>query len=257
LSSIILDQRPSIKTANVIAEKRESPLMLHYKLCGVDYVPDIVGTSGSALAAGLISSGSRLLKVFCSVISAFMLHGSILFVCTLEHSYFSWCHTNVPNEVETSHLSKFHFGSWSSSCNTSFVYIPYGILYFDWPSGSVHFLDDMVICGLLVPPEVYIHEELKKDLQNSWSMKDTEKKGWQDFVFQRRKGETYDNPDICRWYCVWRNVEPDGPTFWSSNAIWIWMSLVGELTYYLGLQVKQMKDTIFISQSKEVWHGQH
>ena len=28
------------------------------------------------------------------------------------------------------------------------------------------------------------------------------------------------------------------------------MSLVGELTYFLGLQVKQMQDTIFISQSK-------
>ncbi|PNX59534.1 putative gag-pol polyprotein, partial [Trifolium pratense] len=28
------------------------------------------------------------------------------------------------------------------------------------------------------------------------------------------------------------------------------MSLVGELTYFLGLQVKQMEDTIFVSQSK-------
>src|SRR4030066_1891003 len=28
------------------------------------------------------------------------------------------------------------------------------------------------------------------------------------------------------------------------------MSLVGELTYFLGLQIKQMEDTIFISQSK-------
>ena len=30
------------------------------------------------------------------------------------------------------------------------------------------------------------------------------------------------------------------------------MSLIGELTYFLGLQVKQMEDTIFISQSKYV-----
>ena len=28
------------------------------------------------------------------------------------------------------------------------------------------------------------------------------------------------------------------------------MSMVGELTYFLGLQVKQMKEGIFISQSK-------
>jgi hypothetical protein len=89
LSSIILDQHPSIKTANVIAKKRESPLMFHYKLFGADYVPNIVGTFGSTLAAGLISSGGRFLKVFCSVIFEFMLHGSILFVCTLEHSCFS------------------------------------------------------------------------------------------------------------------------------------------------------------------------
>jgi hypothetical protein len=108
---IILDQHPSIKTANVIAKKRESPIMLHCKFCGADYVPDIVGTSGSALAAVLISSRGRLLKVLCSVISAFMLHGSILFVCTLEHSCFSRCHADVPNEVETFHLSKLHFGS--------------------------------------------------------------------------------------------------------------------------------------------------
>jgi hypothetical protein len=89
LSSIILDQHPIIKTANVIPKKMESPLMLHYKLFGVYYVPYIVGTSGRALVAGLISSGGRLLKVFCSTISAFMLHGSILFVCTMEHSCFS------------------------------------------------------------------------------------------------------------------------------------------------------------------------
>jgi len=91
LSSIILDQHPSIKTANVIAKKRESPLMLHYKLFGADYVPDIVGTSGSALVAGLISSGGRLLEVsfFCSAISASILIGGILFVYILEQSCFS------------------------------------------------------------------------------------------------------------------------------------------------------------------------
>ena len=91
MSSIILDQHPSIKTANVIAKKRESLLMLHYKLFGADYVPGIVGTSGSALAAGLISSGGRLLEVsfFCSAISASILNSGILFVCILEQSCFS------------------------------------------------------------------------------------------------------------------------------------------------------------------------
>ena len=39
------------------------------------------------------------------------------------------------------------------------------------------------------------------------------------------------------------------------------MNLVGELTYFLGLQIKQMDDTIFISQSKyaknivKIWLG--
>jgi hypothetical protein len=62
LSSIILDQHPSIKTVDVIAKKRESYLMLHHKLFGVDHVPDIVGTSGSAPDAGMIFSGGRLFE---------------------------------------------------------------------------------------------------------------------------------------------------------------------------------------------------
>jgi hypothetical protein len=53
LSSIILDQHPSIKTVDVI---------LHHKLFGVDHVPDIVGTSGSAPDAGMIFSGGRLFE---------------------------------------------------------------------------------------------------------------------------------------------------------------------------------------------------
>jgi hypothetical protein len=42
--------------------------MLHYKLLDANHVPDIVGTSGSAPAAGLIFSGGRLFEVlfFCS-----------------------------------------------------------------------------------------------------------------------------------------------------------------------------------------------
>ena len=31
------------------------------------------------------------------------------------------------------------------------------------------------------------------------------------------------------------------------------MSMMGELTYFLGLQVKQMKDGIFISQTIKIW----
>jgi len=80
-----------MKTANVIAKKRESPLMLQHLSFGADYVPDIVGTSGSALDAGLISSGGRLLEVsfFCYVISTSILGGGILSVCILEQSCFS------------------------------------------------------------------------------------------------------------------------------------------------------------------------
>jgi len=41
--------------------------MLHYKLFRADHVPDIVGTSGSAPAAGLTSFGGRLLEFSCSM----------------------------------------------------------------------------------------------------------------------------------------------------------------------------------------------
>lgn len=82
LSSIILDQHHSIKTANVIAKKRESPTTLHYKLFGENHVPDIVGTSGSAPDAGLMSSRGRLLKVF------FILHDIILFMHSRTFLFF-------------------------------------------------------------------------------------------------------------------------------------------------------------------------
>lgn len=44
----------------------------------------------------------------------------------------------------------------------SLVCNPYGILYFDWPSGSVHFFGRygiMLIYGLLESSDVYMHEE--------------------------------------------------------------------------------------------------
>jgi len=55
LCSIILDQHPTIKTVADVPKKNESPLTLHYKLFGKHHVPNIVGTSGSAPAVGLMS----------------------------------------------------------------------------------------------------------------------------------------------------------------------------------------------------------
>ena len=55
LCSIILNQHPNIKNAKDIPAKRESPLTLHQKLFGVYHVPDIVGTSGTAPPAGLMT----------------------------------------------------------------------------------------------------------------------------------------------------------------------------------------------------------
>jgi hypothetical protein len=46
-------------------------------------------------------------------------------------------------------------------------------------------------------------------------------------------------------------VDPEYPNYvYKLKKILYQMSLVGELTYFLGLQIKQMDDTIFISQSK-------
>jgi len=55
LCSIILDQHPNTKTMKDIPKKRESPLTLHQKLFGSSHVPDIVGTSRSVLATGLLT----------------------------------------------------------------------------------------------------------------------------------------------------------------------------------------------------------
>jgi hypothetical protein len=56
----------------------------------------------------------------------------------------------------------------------------------------------MLIYGLLVPPEVYMHEELRKTYRILDQSRIQKRRDIQDFVCQRRKGKTYDNPDICR-----------------------------------------------------------
>jgi hypothetical protein len=53
--NIILNQHPNIKNVKDIPAKRESPLTLHQKLFGADHVPDSVGTSESAPAAGTMT----------------------------------------------------------------------------------------------------------------------------------------------------------------------------------------------------------
>jgi len=58
--------------------------MLHYKLFGADHVPDIVGTSGSALVAGLISSGSRLLERMLKHLLCLILFPLLKFSCSMS-----------------------------------------------------------------------------------------------------------------------------------------------------------------------------
>jgi len=55
LCSIILDQHPNIKTASDVPKKREPPLTLHSKLFSTNHVPDIVGKSEVAPAAGMMT----------------------------------------------------------------------------------------------------------------------------------------------------------------------------------------------------------
>lgn len=46
------------------------------------------------------------------------------------------------------------------------------------------------------------------------------------------------------------NVKQGGKTFYSQMKFEFKMSLVGELAYFLGFQLKKINDGIFISQSK-------
>jgi hypothetical protein len=55
LCGIMLEQHPSLITAADVPEKREPPLTLHPELFSADHVPDIVGTSGTAPPAGLMT----------------------------------------------------------------------------------------------------------------------------------------------------------------------------------------------------------
>jgi len=55
LCSIMLDQHPGLVIVADLPKKRESPLTIHLKLFGDNHVPDLVGTSGSTHAAGLMT----------------------------------------------------------------------------------------------------------------------------------------------------------------------------------------------------------
>jgi len=55
LCSIMLDQHPGLVSAADLPKKRESLLTFHQKLFGDNHVPDLVGTSGSTPAAGLMT----------------------------------------------------------------------------------------------------------------------------------------------------------------------------------------------------------
>jgi hypothetical protein len=54
ICSIMLDQHPGLVTATDLPKKRESPLTTHQKLFGDNHVPDLVGTSASTPAVGLM-----------------------------------------------------------------------------------------------------------------------------------------------------------------------------------------------------------
>ena len=55
LRGIMLDQHPNLITTADVPKKRESSLTLHHKLFGVDYVPNIVGTSGVVPATRMMT----------------------------------------------------------------------------------------------------------------------------------------------------------------------------------------------------------
>jgi hypothetical protein len=55
MPKLMLEQHPCLINAADVPEKREPPLTLHPKLFSADHVLDIVGTSGSALAAGTMT----------------------------------------------------------------------------------------------------------------------------------------------------------------------------------------------------------
>jgi len=61
MCSIMLDQHPGLITAVDLPKKRESPLTIHQKLFGDNHVPDLVGTSGSTPAVGLMTKEEIIL----------------------------------------------------------------------------------------------------------------------------------------------------------------------------------------------------
>lgn len=69
------------------------------------------------------------------------------------------------------------------------------------------------------------------------------------FDLLRRK-KANDSPNLCGWHCIWRNVKQMIKYFVQQIQSEFKISLEWELTYFLGFQVKQMTDDLFVSQSK-------
>jgi hypothetical protein len=68
LCNIMIKQHPSLITAADVSEKREPPLTLHPKLFSADHVLDLVGTSGSAPAAGSMTNQEIIAKDTCVMV---------------------------------------------------------------------------------------------------------------------------------------------------------------------------------------------
>jgi hypothetical protein len=107
----------------------------------------------------------------------------------------------------------------------------------------------MLIYGILVPPEVYMHEELKmtyKILDQEYRKEGTDKT----LFVKEEKGRL-----------MTAQIYVDDSVFGGMSNQMVQhfvhqiqskfgMRLMGELTYLLGIQVKQMEDTIFVFQIK-------
>lgn len=71
-------------------------------------------------------------------------------------------------------------------------------------------------------------------------------------ILQNMFPQDHDFSNLCGRYCVWRNAKQYGRTFCLTNEIWV-RNEFGMISYLLlGFQVKQMKDGVFVSQTKYV-----
>ena len=86
----------------------------------------------------------------------------------------------------------------------------------------------------------------------SYSLKGSDGQGWHHSFHQKDWQGLVCVANICWWHHIWINQSRFCDEFGKMMANEFERSMIGELSYFLGLQIKQLKNGTFLSQDKYI-----